>query len=227
MGKKIIIACSKNWFLNNPETKKFLKKYNIILITKKKKLNYRFLKKINPRKVFFPHWSYKVNDNILSSFDCICFHTAPLPFGRGGSPIQNLIIRSFKKTPVCAIKMTNDLDGGPIYLKRNISLSGNLDEIFGRISIKIIEMITLLISKNIKPKKQTGKVFIFKRIEEKKSEIKNEKNINQIYDKIRMLDANNYPKAFVKINKFKFFLTNATIKNNSIICNAKILISKK
>jgi methionyl-tRNA formyltransferase len=94
-------------------------------------------------------------------------------------------------------------------------------------SVKIIEMIKILITKKIEPKLQTGKVYKFKRIKENKSEIKNEKNINEIYNKIRMLDGDNYPKAFIKMNKFKFFLTNAILKNNSIICNAKILRSKK
>ena len=66
---------------------------------------------------------------------CIGFHTAPLPYGRGGSPIQNLIIRNFKIAPVCAIKMTNKFDAGPIFLKEKVSLSGNLDAIFNRISL--------------------------------------------------------------------------------------------
>ncbi len=227
MNKKIVIACSKKWFLNEPKIKKFIKRKNIILITERKKLKYKFLKKINPTEIFFPHWSYKVNNIIYNNFKCICFHTAPLPFGRGGSPIQNLIIRNFKKTPVCAIKMTNVLDGGPIYLKENVSLSGNLEKIFQRISLKILDMIKILISKNINPKKQTGLIYKFKRIKEKNSQIKNEKNIFEIYDKIRMLDAENYPKAFIKINKFNFSFTNAILKNNSIMCNVKINTSKK
>ena len=91
MSKNIIIACSKNWFLKNEKSKKFLKKKNIFLITKKNNLNIKVIKKINPKIIFFPHWSYRVNKNIFKKYKCICFHTAPLPFGRGGSPIQNLI----------------------------------------------------------------------------------------------------------------------------------------
>ena len=70
--------------------------------------------------------------------------------------------------------MTNKIDAGPIYLK-NISLSGNLDEIFDRISLKIIEMIKIIINKNISPKKQVGKLLIFKRLKENNSEIKGKK----------------------------------------------------
>ena len=39
-------------------------------------------------------------------------------------------MKKIKKTTVCAIKMTNIFDAGPIYLKKKISLNGNLDDIF-------------------------------------------------------------------------------------------------
>ena len=223
MNKNIIIVCSKNWFLKNSDVKKILKKKNIFLITQRKNLKINYIKKINPNIIFFPHWSYKVNKNILNKYKCICFHTAPLPYGRGGSPIQNLIIKNFKKTPICALKMTNDLDAGPIYIKKTISLKGSLNKIFERMSIKIIEMIKILIRKRIYPKEQKGKVFKFKRIKEDNSEIKNEINIQKVYDKIRMLDADSYPNAYIKINNLKFFFTDPILKKNSIICNAKIL----
>ena len=129
MKKKIIIACSKQWFLKSEDVKRFLKKKNVILITNKNKFNERTLSKIKPDIIFFPHWSYKVNKKIVNKFNCICFHTAPLPFGRGGSPIQNLIV-NFEKSPVCAIKMIDQIDAGPIYMKRNIKLNGNLTLIF-------------------------------------------------------------------------------------------------
>ena len=48
---------------------------------------------------------------------------------------------NFEKSPVCAIKMIDQIDAGPIYMKRNIKLNGNLTLIFQRISSKIIEMI--------------------------------------------------------------------------------------
>ena len=49
----------------------------------------------------------------------IVFHTAPLPYGRGGSPIQNLIVRGhISPAPVCALKMVSGLDEGPIYDKQ-------------------------------------------------------------------------------------------------------------
>ena len=139
--ENIVIACSKKWFLINKQTLNLTKKKNVFFIKDKNKLNLKKLKKIKPTKIFFPHWGFKVPDEIIKNYECICFHTAPLPFGRGGSPIQNLILKGFLTSPVCALKMTDTIDGGPIYLKRNVSLKGNLSEIFNRISDVINTMI--------------------------------------------------------------------------------------
>ena len=222
MQKKKIILCSKKWFFKSEIIKKFIKKNNFIILKKKNQINLKYLNKINPDIIFFPHWSYKVNKNIIKKYNCICFHTAPLPFGRGGSPIQNMILKKFKKSPVCAILMTNEIDSGPIYLKKMISLSGNLEDIFMRISFAIIEMIKLLIKKKIIPKKQIGKIFKFNRIEKNLSELKIEKNINEIFDKIRMLSAEEYPNAYIKKNNFKIFFTNPINNKKFISCKAKI-----
>ena len=223
MQKKIIIACSKKWFFKNEIINKFIKENKIIIIKNKNKITLKYLSKIKPDFIFFPHWSYKFNQNIIKKYNCICFHTAPLPYGRGGSPIQNMILKKFKKSPVCAIQMTNKIDSGPIYLKKMISLSGNLEDIFARISFVIIQMIKIIIKTRIAPKKQIGKVLNFKRIKKKQSEIKIEKNINEIFDKIRMLSAEEYPNAYIKKNNFKIFFTKPIKKNNTISCNAKIL----
>ena len=75
----------------------------------------------NPDLVFFPHWHWIVPSEIHRTYQCILFHAAPLPYGRGGSPIQNLILNGFKEAPVCALKMTEGLDSGPIYTKKKVT----------------------------------------------------------------------------------------------------------
>lgn len=121
----VIIACSKNWFLRDKKVQKFLKEKNVFLIENKNKLTLKYLSKIKPKYIFFPHWSFIIKKNILNKYTCICFHSTDLPFGRGGSPIQNLIKRDFKNTKICALKMENKIDAGPIYLKENLNLSGS------------------------------------------------------------------------------------------------------
>ena len=223
---KILFVSSKKWFFLNKDIKKLIKKKNIYKITDKKKFNLKNISKINPTKIFFPHWSYKVPNKILKNFECICFHTAPLPYGRGGSPIQNLIIRKFKKAPVCAIKMTNKIDSGPIYLKKNISLNGSLNEIFERISDAVLFMITKIIKNKIIPKHQSGKPLYFKRINEKDSLINQFEKLDGVYDKIRMLDSEEYPNAYFKFGNTIIKLQGAKNKRNYILCNAKIFKTK-
>ena len=57
MKDKILIACSKNWFLKNKFVKIFLKKNKskFIIISKKKDLNLSNLNKINRKIIFFPN----------------------------------------------------------------------------------------------------------------------------------------------------------------------------
>ena len=99
---KLIICNSKNWFKLDEKLKSNLE---VIMISKKDELKKDLIARYNPEYIFFVHWNWKVKKEIYSNFKCILFHTAPLPYGRGGSPIQNLILKGFKKSPVCAIKM--------------------------------------------------------------------------------------------------------------------------
>ena len=55
-----------------------------------------------------------------------------LPFGRGGSPLQNLIERGIYETKLSALRCCKELDGGDIYLKRPLSLWGTAEEIYLR-----------------------------------------------------------------------------------------------
>ncbi len=222
---KIVVASSKDWFFQSSKTS-FYKELDIENIKSKNKLNIINLKKINPKYIFFPHWNWKVSSNILNNFECIAFHTAPLPYGRGGSPIQNLIIRGFKETPLCALKMTEEIDSGPIYMKQTISLEGSLEMIFKRISVATQEMIFEICNNNVIPKPQTGETYLFKRLSQKDNELNLESSLEKIYDKIRMLDANEYPKAFINFGKYTLEFTNANFKNNELKADVRFLRKK-
>ena len=165
---RILIASSKNWF----NLKKDIQNDNEVkLISKKDELSLEFLNKFNPELIFFPHWNWVVSEEIYSQYKCIVFHTAPLPYGRGGSPIQNLILNNFEETPVCALEMTSELDAGPIYTKKTISLEGSLNEILKRINVVVNEMIEQLVSKLPTPVQQTGDIHIFKRLKDSDNEV--------------------------------------------------------
>lgn len=220
---KLIIANSKNWFKID---KNILINNKVINITDPKKLKIPFVKKFNPDFIFFPHWSWVVPKELYDNYKCIVFHTAPLPYGRGGSPIQNLILRGHKKAPVCALKMVKKLDAGPIYLKKQLDLNGPLSQILFRLNEIVNNMINELIYFLPKPKEQKGREFTFKRLKDKDNLIPQNITLSKIFDRIRMLDENSYPNAFINYGDFIIEFYNARLIKNKIVCETKIILKE-
>lgn len=201
-------------------------KSNWVRIEDKQMFTIEELDKINPQKIFIPHWSYIIPDIIYEKYQCIVFHMTDLPFGRGGSPLQNLIIRGIKNTKISAIRVVKELDAGDIYIKRDLSLEGTATEIFLR-SVPIIEeMIKKIIEDDLKPSPQYGETVNFKRRKPEESNIANLSSVNDIYDYIRMLDCEGYPPAFIELEHFLIEFTNAHLEHGNKL-NANVRIFKK
>jgi methionyl-tRNA formyltransferase len=195
-----------------------------IHICKKEDFNYENLLSINPSKIFIPHWSYIIPKEIYDHFDCVVFHMTDLPYGRGGSPLQNLIVRDHKSTKISALKVQKGIDTGDIYLKNDLSLLGTAQEIFNR-SLEIVNfMIEKIIEGNIIPSPQVGEVVEFKRRKPEESNLEVLESLENVFDYIRMLDADGYPNAFMETEFLKFEFFNAELDNNqnSIIANVRI-----
>ena len=199
---------------------------NWIWIKKKEDFIYSNIKKINPCKIFIPHWSYIIPKDIFLNYECIVFHMTDLPYGRGGSPLQNLIIRGFESTKISAIRVQDGIDTGDIYLKNDLELHGSAYDIFKRGNIIINNMIVKILKKRIDPVPQNGKVTLFKRRKPEQSNIEKLRTINKVYDYIRMLDADGYPKAYIENNIFKFEFSGAKLTDNEEIL-ATVKIKKK
>ena len=145
-----------------------------------------------------------IPESIFSCWNCIVFHMTDLPFGRGGSPLQNLIIRGFRETKISAIQVSKELDSGPIYMQSMLSLEGSAEDIFKRASRIIFEeMIPKFLTKKLVPKEQSGEVTVFKRRSPKESELQEDMDLCMIYDYIRMLDAEGYPNAFLRFGRYR------------------------
>ena len=149
-----------------------------------------------------------------------------LPFGRGGSPLQNLICRGMKETKVSAIKVVKELDAGDVYLKVPLELYGTAQEIFLRSVVIIEKMIMEIINNSLQPQSQKGEVVEFKRRKKEDGNIMNLETIKDVYDYIRMLDCEGYPNAFLEIENFRFEFSRASFKDDQTI-NADVRIIKK
>lgn len=228
-NKKYIIATAKLW--NIEEANKLIKENNnlkIILLSDKKGLEYNEIKKYNPRYIFFPHWSWKIPKNISENYECIIFHMTDLPFGRGGSPLQNLISRGIYKTKISAVRVVDEIDAGPIYIKENLYLKGDAEYIYRKAS-KIIfqKMIPFIIKTEPHPEQQKGKIVVFKRRKPEEGNIQKLKSLNEVYDYIRMLDAEGYPNAFIESAHLRIEFSSAKLKNNCVVANVKIITKEQ
>ena len=225
---KYIIATIKSW--NIKQAEKLIedkKDWQINLITEKEQLNYNNIKNFGPDYIFIPHWSWIIPDEIVNNFNCVIFHITDLPFGRGGSPLQNLIARGIKETKISAIKAVKEVDAGHVYLKKNLSLDGTAQQIFERASNIIFkEMIPYIVKNKPHPSPQKGKVVKFKRRTPEQSDISSLESTEKVYDYIRMLDGEGYPPAYIETKNLRIEFSNAEYSKGTVCAYAKITRKK-
>ena len=222
--KTYIILSQKTWNNNLVERlQQQFPDYKFIHISTREDFTQEHLQELNPDKVFIPHWSYIIPENIWGNFECIVFHMTDLPYGRGGSPLQNLIVRGHKETKISALRVEKGLDTGDIYMKKPLSLYGSAEEIYTRASGIIETMIEEIIQTNPKPQKQTGEPVEFKRRKAADSDISGLNDLDTIYDYIRMLDAEGYPRACLTIGDVKYEFSRVQQKaDGSLVADVRI-----
>lgn len=220
MSNVVVVAQSKIW---NPDLISNLRNamnFEVVEITEPDQLNFGFLNELKPEFVFFPHWSSIVARDIYENFECVIFHMTDLPFGRGGSPLQNLIARGIAETKVTAIKCVAELDAGPIYLKKSLNLDGTAQQILVRASRIIEKMIVEIVASKPQPTDQLGDVVVFKRRSPDQSKISNPRSVDELFDFIRMLDAEGYPHAFIECGEFRIEFRNARVSNGRLLADS-------
>lgn len=223
----ILIATIREWNIHNANIfKGRYAEWNVKLIFNKDDLTIEEVRRFKPDFIMFPHWSYYIPKDIYENYKCIVFHPSELPYGRGGSPVQNLIKMGIEKTYISAISVVADMDAGDIYLKRELSLLGRGEEIFIRMSkIVFFDMIPAIIENNIIPIPQSGEIVEFKRRKPDQSVLPVQGELGALFDHIRMLDADGYPKAFIEYGDFRLEFTRASLNIDGI--NADVKIVKK
>ena len=194
------------------------------LITRKEELTEERLRGIEPRYIFFPHWSHIIPASIHSNYECVIFHMTDLPYGRGGSPLQNLIQRGHQETQISALRCVAELDAGPIYMKRRLCLGGAASEIFLRAAGIIESMIEDIIRLEPVPQQQQGEITTFRRRTPDESDLARAQisNLNGFFDFIRMLDADGYPKAFIQYGGYRYEFSRANIYDGRIVADVEI-----
>ena len=220
-----VIATIKPWNIAAFERQRLALPGDWHLMTDQSALTAESLRAIAPRYVFFPHWSWMVPKDITQNFECVCFHMTDVPYGRGGSPLQNLIVRGHDETQISALGMVSELDAGPVYLKRPLTLEGSAQEIFERFADIVFAMIAGIVADEPEPKPQEGEATHFERRTPDQSELPEDAGIEELYDHIRMLDAETYPRAYLDRGSIRMEFSAAALYGDRV--EARVSLRKK
>lgn len=173
---------------------------------------------IEPQWIFVPHWSYRIPESIWRRWPTVIFHMTDLPFGRGGSPLQNLIHLGHTDTLLTALRCSSGMDTGDIYFKEPLKLHGSAEEIYLRADALIQRMIQRIVLENPTPIPQQGEPVVFTRRTPEQSNLSScqEGDIFSWYELIRMLDAEGYPHAFLEANGMRLEFRRVTLRNDGL-----------
>ena len=214
------IACIgyRPWALKIYNRLEELANHEVIVQNSKNAFDCQIIKNFCPDLILFYGWSWIVSKELIENFTCLMLHPSPLPLYRGGSPIQNQIIEGRKTSKVSIIIMTEELDAGPIVGQMDISLEGNISDIFQELTEKGTFLTEDILKNGLKPEEQDHKnATVYKRRKPEESEITIEeiktKSAEYLHNKIRMLQ-DPYPNAYIKTSEGKrVYLTSSKTEN--------------
>lgn len=221
-----LILSSRSWSDSVHEiVTSVLPEHNFYLVKSTAQL-FDSLSSIHIDTIFAPHWSFLIPASVYSAIPTIIFHMTDLPYGRGGSPLQNLIERGHKETMLTAFLCSEKLDSGPILLKKTLSLLGLAEEIYLRSAELSAEMIQRIVIDMPTPQPQDSHYIgdPFLRRNPSQSDIGSlaRPSLTSLYDHIRMLDADGYPHAYFDWNGFRFTLTRPALRTSRIEADIQI-----
>lgn len=174
-----------------------------------------------PTTVFLPHYSKIIKLENFPDVRFIGFHTGSLPKDRGGSPVQNKILKREYLTEVSAIKLEGAIDSGAIYTQRKIDLSeGNIEFILRKISLLISSMMVEIATSDLVPNPQPDFSEVNRRLRESDSELPDYEDLDGIFDRIRMVDGLDYPQAYIKQGNYKVYFSDAFRDGNGVSAKA-------
>ncbi len=144
-----------------------------------------------------------IPDQMLDyKFGCLNLHPSFLPRYRGATPIQRAIMSGDKKVGVSWIKLTSNLDAGPILCQAEVLVDyQDKNENYDSVKTKIAKSGSALINKHLnkyvnselKLKEQSGKITWANRITKEERVVDLKKTAEQCNNLIKALDP--YPGA--------------------------------
>ena len=82
------------------------------------------------RVIILAGWSWYIPKNVINNNTVVGLHPSDLPHYAGGSPIQNQIIDGIVRSKMSLFELNSEFDRGDIIDKQDLSLDGNMTDIF-------------------------------------------------------------------------------------------------
>ena len=204
-NKKIIFLAYREWAKNtiNQLIKKIdFKSY--YFFNNQRKFE-KFIRNKKDFLIILIGWSNILNPKIVRDNICMGIHPSDLPNFKGGSPIQNQILKNVINTKSTLFKLNNKIDDGNIYGKVKLNLSGNnffeISKNLEKSSYKLIFNYLMKYPNNKQKAINTKGKKTYKRLLPKESKIELEDflkmNTMKLYNKIRCLTYP-YPNAYLQ-----------------------------
>lgn len=80
---------------------------------------------LSPDMVVVVSYGAILRENVLGSAPCINIHPSDLPKYRGPSPIRTAIYNGDRRSAVCLMQITAELDAGDIYMRQEFDIGEN------------------------------------------------------------------------------------------------------
>jgi methionyl-tRNA formyltransferase len=198
--------------------------WEVLRVRERSGLTLEALREFDPSHVIFPHWSWRIPPAIHDAFECVIFHMTDVPYGRGGSPLQNLVVRGVENTRLTALRCTDAMDAGPVYLKLELSTLGSAEEVMLRAVALMEPMIVRIVGERLQPVAQEGEPVFFQRRKPADGDLAAATSLESVHDLIRMLDGEGYPPAFLKIGRLRLEFTRAGRRLDHVLADVRIYL---
>lgn len=205
-------------------TKKVAMKYDIPIFQPEKiRLDYEFLKEINPDLIITLAYGQIVPQGVLDipRFGAINLHGSLLPKYRGASPIQAALINGDKVTGVTLMEMTAKMDAGRMYAKKEVEISDNdnATSLFEKISLAAGDLILdsledYVDGKLVGVEQDESLVSVCHIIKPEQEKLSLMMGVKELYGWVRALSLE--PGAYLLLDEEKFKIFKASIANYDV-----------
>lgn len=147
----------------------------------------------SPDMVVVISYGVILRDNVLKSAQCVNIHPSDLPKYRGPSPIRTAIYNGDKKSAVCVMQMTPELDAGDVYMRQDFDIDQNdtnetIEEKVSKIGAQLMTEF-LKAPEKYNPVPQVGEITYTRKFTGDDEIIDWNKTPEQIHNQIRALGA--------------------------------------